>query len=674
MEQGDRIRSAPRPVRSFATAATDFILGRHIATQESEGRKIGPVEGVPAMGLDGLGSSAYGPEAALTILMPLGAASLSLVEPIIALLVALLAILYVSYRQTVAAYPSSGGAYIVARENLGENASLLAAAAIMIDYILNVAVGISAGVAALTSAVPSLHPYTLPLCLGILVLTTLINLRGTQESGRVLALPTYTFVVCFLVIIGLGVWNAVGHGGAPQPVIAPPPLAQGTEALSLWLLLRAFASGCTAMTGVEAVSNGVNAFRAPVVRNARLTLTAICAILGLLLIGIAYLAKAYKIGAMDQSQADYQSVLSQLCGAIVGHGWFYYVAMGSLLCVLALSANTSFVGFPRLCRMVAEHGYLPKPFAVAGRRLVYSVGILYLAVTAGLLLIVFGGITDRLIPLFAIGAFATFTLSQAGMVAHWLRDAREGEGTRRGRTGIRLGVNALGTATTAVALGIIIVAKFVEGAWITVLTVPLVIVLLKGIHRYYANLEERLRPSGPLDLGRTEAPVVLVAIRGRDRLSDKALRFAVQLSPDVIATHLLDLDGEDDRDALKALQAQWQREVEEPARRAGAVVPRLMVLKASYRRIHAPLLKLIERITAEQPERTVAVLVPVIAKPHWWQLLLHTRHAARLSQALLRYGGDRVVVINVPLHIDTASMEEGLIDEERPQMRARAAE
>ncbi|MDX7952031.1 APC family permease [Lichenihabitans sp. Uapishka_5] len=665
------VARGPRPKRSSSNRAVDFLLGRHIATNEAEQRKIGPLEGVPAMGLDGLGSSAYGPEAALTILMPLGAASLSLVEPIVALLVALLAVLYVSYRQTVAAYPSNGGAYVVARENLGETASLLAAAAIMIDYILNVAVGISAGVAALISAVPSLHAWTLPLCLGVLVLITLINLRGTQESGRVLALPTYGFVACFLVIIGIGVVEAIRHGGVPTPVIAPPPLAGGTEAVSLWLLLRAFASGCTAMTGVEAVSNGVNAFRAPVVRNARATLSAICAILGLLLIGIAYLGKAYKVGAMDQSQPDYQSVLSQLCGAVVGHGWFYYVAMATLLCVLALSANTSFVGFPRLCRLVAEHGYLPKPFAVAGRRLVYSVGILYLAVTAGLLLIAFGGITDRLIPLFAIGAFATFTLSQAGMVAHWLREARGGS---EGRNRVRLGVNALGTATTAVALAIIVVAKFAEGAWITVLAVPLVIFGLKGIHGYYVRLAERLRPAGPLDLSATDAPVVLVATRGWDRLSEKALRFAVRLSPDVVATHLLDLDGEDDRDALKALQAQWRHEVEEPARLAGGPVPRLMVLQASYRRIHAPLLKLIERIQAEQPDRIVAVLVPVIAKPHWWQALLHTRHASRLSQSLLRYGGDKVVVINVPLHVGADLPEDGLIDQERPAVRRQAAE
>ena len=279
----------------------------------------------------------------------------------------------------------------------------------------------------------------------------------------------------------------------------------------------------------------------------------------------------------------------------------------------------------------------------------------------------FGGITDRLIPLFAIGAFLTFTLSQAGMVAHWLRDARTGEGAGRGRTSLRLGVNAVGTATTLVALLIIVAAKFTEGAWITVLTVPLVIGTLKLVKRYYRRLDEQLRCEGPLDLSRTEAPVVLVATRGRDRLADKAIRFAIQLSPDVIAVHLIDLDGEEDRAALRRLQLQWRADVEEPARQAGSPVPRLMLLKASFRRIHAPILKLIERITAEQPDRTVAVLVPVIAKPHWWQFFLHTAHASKLSRALLRYGGDRVVVINVPFHTEPATLGEGLIEEERPR-------
>src|SRR4051812_18930167 len=278
------------------------------------------------MGLDGLGSSAYGPEAALTILIPLGAASLSYIGWVMAPIVALLAILFASYWQTIRAYPSNRGAYIVAKENLGSNASLLAAAALMIDYVLNVSVGISAGVGALVSAVPELHAYILWLCLGILAIITLINLRGTQESGRVLAVPTYLFIASFAIILCLGTYKAVAAGGHPQPVVAPPGLPEAAEAVSVWLLLRAFASGCTAMTGVEAVSNGMSAFREPAVKYGHRTLTAIVVILGLLLIAIAHLSTSYGIGAMDQTQEGYQSLLSQLCAAVVGRGALYYVA------------------------------------------------------------------------------------------------------------------------------------------------------------------------------------------------------------------------------------------------------------------------------------------------------------------------------------------------------------
>ena len=364
----------------------DFLLGRRLANREHVERKIGAFEGVPAMGLDGLSSSAYGPEAALTILIPLGSASLMYMDWVMAPIVALLVILFGSYWQTIRAYPNNGGAYIVAKDNLGTNASLLAAAALMIDYMLNVAVGISAGVGALVSAAPQLHPYILSLCLGILLVITLVNLRGTLDAGRLFALPTYLFVASFAAIIGMGAYRAILAGGHPQPVVPPPELPAATAAVSFWMLLRAFASGCTAMTGVEAVSNGMSAFRDPPVKYGHRTLAAIVGILGVLLIGIAYLVTKYRIGAMDQTRPGYRSVLSQLAGAVVGNGTFYYVAMGSLLCVLALSANTSFVDFPRLCRMVAADGFLPKAFAIAGRRLVFTVGILYLAMSAGLLL------------------------------------------------------------------------------------------------------------------------------------------------------------------------------------------------------------------------------------------------------------------------------------------------
>ncbi len=411
---------------------TDWVLGRKLANREVEGERLGVFAGVPAMGLDGLGSAAYGPEAALAVLVVAGTAGNAAVVPITGVVLVLLAILYFSYRQTIAAYPNNGGSYIVARENLGAGAGVLAASSLMVDYMLNVAVGISAGVGALTSALPSLQPWTLPLCLAILVLLTVVNLRGTKESGLAFGLPTYVFVASLVVALGLGIWRA-SQGEAPvvDPA-APAQAAAGT--VGLWLLMRAFASGCTPMTGVEAVSNGVSAFQEPRVATAHRTLTAIVVTLGVLLAGIAVLARHWNIGAMDQTKDGYRSVLAQVVSAAVGQGPLFWVAIASTVAVLSLSANTSFVGFPRLCRMVAEDGYLPRAFAIPGRRLVYSAGVLFLTGGSGALLTAFGGITDRLIPLFAVGAFASFTLSQAGMARHWRRQARRASTSARWRS------------------------------------------------------------------------------------------------------------------------------------------------------------------------------------------------------------------------------------------------
>jgi hypothetical protein len=422
------------------------------------------------------------------------------------------------------------------------------------------------------------------------------------------------------------------------------------------------------MTGIEAVSNGVSAFRDPVVKHAHRTLGAICAVLGIFLAGIAYLAQAYRIGAMDLTQDGYQSVVSQLAGAIVGHDIFYYVTIASLLCVLALSANTSFVGFPRLCRLVAQDDFLPRPFAVVGRRLVFSVGILYLdlAVTSGFLLAVFGGITDRLIPLFAIGAFLTFTLSQAGMVVHWRRELRMAQtsGERRKRR-TSLAINGIGAMTTGAALSIIVAAKFAEGAWITVLALPCVIVQLKTIHRYYDILTLRLRDDGPLDLRRCEAPIVLVVTEGWSRLTDKALSFALSISPDVVAVHLTNLGGPDAEEKTQPLRAQWAIDVERPVREAGLRPPRLVMIPAPFRRIHVPLLELIERLQADNPIRTIAVLIPEVVKLKWWQHLLHTHRARRLRNALLRYGGSDLLVVNAPWYLEEPKIQEALVPEER---------
>src|SRR5450631_2527334 len=397
----------------------DLVVGKPIQTSDERAEQIGPVQGIPIFGLDALSSAAYGPEAALSLLIPLGLLGVRYIVPISAAIITLLVIVYVSYRQTIAAYPTGGGSYTVARFNLGAPASLLAAAALLADYILTAAVGISAGVGALVSAVPSLLPHTVSLCVSILIVITILNLRGVREAGLVFAVPTYLFVGTLLITIVAGVLRVLLSGGHPVPAAPLPPPPPVTEAVSYWLLLKVFASGCTAITGVEAVSNGVKAFREPAVKNAQRTLTVIIFVLAVLLAGISYLVKAYGITATDPGQPGYQSTLSLLSAAVFGKGPFYYLTMASILFVLSLSANTAFADFPRLCRAISQHNYLPHAFGYVGRRLVFNYGIIVLAIFTCVLLVLFGGVTDRLIPLYAVGAFLAFTLSQGGMVMHW---------------------------------------------------------------------------------------------------------------------------------------------------------------------------------------------------------------------------------------------------------------
>jgi len=639
---------------------TTLLLGRRLANREAEGRKIGAFEGVPAMGLDGLGSASYGPEAMLTVLAAVGAAGLGAVQPITWAILALLAILCFSYWQTIAAYPSNGGSYTVARENLGHDAGLLAAAALMVDYMLNVAVGISAGVGALTSAAPALHAYTLPLCLGVLAAITLVNLRGTKESGMALAVPTYLFIASLFFILGVGAWAAWTGGGHPKPVVPPPAVAGAAGGgVTLWLLL-AFAAGCTAMTGVEAVSNGVGAFKEPTVKYAHRTLAAICLVLGTLLLGIAYLARSYGVSAMDQTADDYQSVLSQLVGAVWGRDWVYYVTIGSVLAVLCLSANTSFVGFPRLCRLVASDSYLPKAFAIPGRRLVYTAGVLFLAVGAGALLVAFGGITDRLIPLFAVGAFLSFTLSQAGMAVHWRRSGR-GHADRG-----RLFINGLGALATGAALAIILVAKFSEGAWLTLLVIPLALVLLKLTRRYYRDLERQVLAGSrrSMDLGNHAPPTVVIPLERWDRMAHRAVHVAARLSPDVVALHLTDLEGPDAQEHETRLRGEWARFVEQPAAAAGLPRPRLLIEPSPYRSVLAPLLREMEALRRRCPGRPVIVVLSELTGGHWWEAVLHTRRTQRLRTQVLKHGGHYVSVLVVPWQLEAPETDQVLAEEE----------
>ncbi|HVC61563.1 MAG TPA: APC family permease [Acetobacteraceae bacterium] len=623
-----------------------LLLGRRLSNTEAGGEKITELEGVPAMGLDALSSAAYGPEAALTILLPVGAAGLTQIVPITGAVLLLLFILFFSYWQTIEAYPSNGGSYTVASENLGAPVGLLAGTALMVDYTLNVAVGISAGIAALTSAVPALHPWTLPLCLAVLAAITLLNLRGTQEAGLAFAVPTYLFVVWWIGLLVFGLAKAMA--GHPAPVTRPPPIPAATQAVGLWLILRAFASGCTAMTGVEAVSNAVSAFRAPSVRHAHRTLAGIVILLAFLLLAIATLARSYAIGAMDQTRPGYQSVLSQLAAALAGRGVIYDVAIGSVLAVLCLSANTSFVGFPRLCRLLARDRYLPHSFAMPGRRLVYSLGILFLAGAASILLVAFGGITDRLIPLFAVGAFLSFTLSQAGMAMHWTRALRHAGSPK---VQLKRFVNGLGAIATAVALGIIIVAKFAEGAWITILVIPLLFWLMHSVRRRFDTVRRQLRYGAMQHLTRHNPPAVMLPMESWNAITAKALHFAISLSQDVLAVHLSALEGPEGDENEAELRRDWQRNVVMPAQQAGVPAPTLVVLRSEYREFLEPLQKIVREMEQRFPDRTIAVLIPEVVKVKWWDYLLYTYRSRQLQAALMRQSGRRVVVIDVPWRI-----------------------
>src|ERR1700692_1614718 len=507
----------------------DLIVGKPIATTDERAEQVGPAQGIPIFGLDALSSAAYGPEAALSLLVPLGLMGVRYIIPISAAIITLLVIVYFSYCQTIAAYPSGGGSYTVARFNIGARTGLLAAAALLADYILTAAVGISAGVGALVSAVPQMLPHTLSLCLGILIVITILNLRGVREAGSAFAIPTYLFVGTLLITIAGGILRVVLSGGHPEPVFPIPAPPAVTAVVSYWLLLKVFASGCTALTGVEAVSNGVKAFREPTVKNAQRTLTVIIFLLAVLLAGISYLVKTYGIAATDPGPPGYQSVLSMLTAAVFGKGIFYYLTMASILLVLSLSANTAFADFPRLCRAIAQNNYLPHAFGYRGRRLVYTYGIVVLAVLSGGGLISFGGVTDRLIPLYAVGAFLAFTLSQAGMVMHW----RKNRGPHWLKSAL---VNGFGALVTGITVVVVLIAKFVEGAWITLLFIPLTIVFFTLVRRHYHSVKSLTSCKIPVDAaGLSQHPIAVIAIDRWSTITRQGIQFAARLSPEVIA-------------------------------------------------------------------------------------------------------------------------------------------
>ncbi len=614
-----------------------YLLGRPLSTEEEGEQRVGVLDGVAVFGLDALGSTAYGPEAALTVLIPVGALALRYVFGLSMVITALLLIVFFSYRQTIGAYPNGGGAYTVAGQNLGPHMGMLAGAALMLDYLLNVCVGISTGVGALVSAAPSLEPHTLPICLGVLGVILLANLRGVREAGLLWMLPTYLFVGCLTGVTVMGIMRVIAAGGHPHALAnIPVPSAGAAGAVGSWWLIRSFAAGCTALTGVEAVSNGVRTFKDPREERAKGTLTLIVGILAFLLLGLSYLVQKYGIVATEPGKPGYQSVLSLLTSAVTGRGVFYYVTIGSILAVLSLSANTSFAGFPQLCRVLADDGYLPRAFTIRGRRLAYTCGVVVLGVCAAGVLIVFGGVTDRLIPLFAIGAFLAFTLSQAGMVAHW----RKSDEKHRWAS---MAINGTGALATGITTLIVFVAKFSSGAWLSLVLLMAFLLALSAVRKHYDRVERYTHISEIRLDSLPRPPMMLVPVARWNKATVAGLQLACSLSDDVRVLHIAEVAEEGD-----ATCGQWQSELDEAARASGSRAPRVVSICSPYRSVTGPIMEYVKDAEEEEPRRKIAVVIAEIVAAHWYHQIMHNYRAMLLRLRLFWEGNRRVVIVNLP--------------------------
>ena len=619
----------------------DTLFGRPLATSEERAEHIGVSAGIPIFGLDALTSAAYGPETALSLLIPLGLMGVHYIVPIISAIILLLGIVFFSYRQTIAAYPGGGGSYTVATENLGIGAGLLAAAALMIDYILTAAVGVSAGIEAVVSDQPWLLPHTVMLCLIVLAVLAIVNMRGVKDTGAAFIIPTFLFVGTLLVTIAIGALHVFKSGGHPVAATEMPHALPATVGfLSLWLLMKAFSNGCAAMTGVEAVSNGVMAFRDPRAKNAQRTLSVIIGILIILLFGISWLAKKYGIMAMEQDLPGYQSLLSLIVMAVFGRGWFFHFTMWSVFLALCLSANTAFADFPRLTRAIALNDFLPHVFVLRGRRLLFSYGIYALTTMTAILLIAFRGRVDLLISLYAIGAFLAFTLSQAGMVIHWKKQGDKHKGRHW-----HMFVNGTGAIATGITTIIVLVAKFTSGAWMVALLVPMLIVLMVVIKKHYRRVNGEVVEMAPLNLTNMQQPLVVIPMARWDRMTEKALRFGLLLSKDLKVVNVIGADGEETLDNV------WEANVLKPIRDQGLHEPELVTLHSSIRLIINPLMDYILELEQQNPDRKITVLLPELVVRHWWEYLLHNQRVQMLKLLLLLKGKQRIIVVNIPWYL-----------------------
>jgi amino acid transporter len=617
--------------------AWHLLVGPPRPARGSGKERITPVEGLSALSLDALTSVAYGPEAIILVLAAAGAGSLHLVLPITIAIVVLLAILVFSYRQVIDAYPSGGGAYAVSRANLGALTSLLAAAALVVDYTLTVAVSIAAGVASLASAYPRLSGATVPLCLGILLFITLLNLRGLGETARAFLLPTMVFIVGLLAIIAVGLIHPLGLN-QPQPGTSQLPTT-GLKAVTILLILKAFSAGCSALTGVEAIANGVPLFREPRAVRAKRTEMLLGVILGTMLLGLAVLAKRWHIGPRSG-----QTVLSQIMGMAVGRGWAYYTVSITITIVLALAANTSFGGLPVLSSLLARDNYLPHLFSLRGDRQVFNNGIVALAVMAGLLLVAVRGNTNTLIPLFAIGVFIGFTLSQTGLVVHWRR-------TRPPHWRRRATINGFGAVVTAIATLVFLISKFTEGAWVVVIAIPAFMLLFLRIRAYYERAGKELRidqrpPTKPV----AKRTKVIVPVNRISRLTEHALCEAKSIGDEVVAvTVILQGDGDGGSRHSDRLTDQW--------RRWDPGVP-LEVLHTEYNSVVQPIVGFIDEVRERHPDYQIVVLIPVIRPDKLRYRILHNQLDLVLSNALRSRSDVVVARVTLPLGPETVAKED----------------
>lgn len=597
-----------------------FLIGKPMHTAQLMHQRLTKKKALAVFSSDALSSVAYATEEILLVLVLAGVVALPYSLPIAAAILALLAILVLSYRQTIYAYPSGGGAYLVAKDNLGTNPGLVAGAALVIDYILTVAVSIAAGVAAITSAFPALHDYKVLIALIFIWILTILNLRGITESATIFALPTYIFIASIILLLGTGIAKFYLFGRPPIPEMPAATLPAG---ITLFLILRAFSAGSTALTGVEAISNGVPAFKHPESRNAAITLIVMASIIVVLFGGITFLANVNYI-----IPSSTETVVSQIAAMVFGRNFFYYLIQVSTAMILVLAANTSFAGFPLLASLLGQDGFLPRLLAVRGDRLVYSNGIITLATLASLLVIIFKGEVHALIPLYAVGVFLSFTLSQGGMVVRWIRQKHPGWLSHAL-------INGIGMLVTGVVLIVIAITKFTNGAWIVIVLIPMLVILFRKIHNHYLDIAKELAFHGE-SIEEPTRQKIIVPIASLTRVVAHTINYAKTLSPDIVALHV----GVDEEKAekLKKKWAEYEPDID------------LVILPSPYRAILDPILAYINEQEAKTaPRELITVLVPEFVTRKWWQYFLHNQTGLLLKAALLLRKD--IVVASVPIHI-----------------------